>query len=173
MRETPLFSQSFCAVSAILLACGLGAERAGAESVAQFQEWGLVCSGSECRLAQTLMSSERVWIATIMLHPHESRSEGRVAEVFVPPGVHFPSGLFVAAVPDDYRQAEWVSCVAMACEGVLRLDAEAEAQWRAATVAELRFRPSPTSPVASVDISLMGVTAGLAALDERQEGRVR
>lgn len=151
---------------ALALVC-LGAGQGHSEGTS-FRDWALACdSERECRLAQTLMSSERIWIATIMLHPRDVKAESRVAEVLVPPGVHFPSGLFVTAADDQHRRAEWVRCTSAACESLVRLDATAETQWKAGAAAELRFRPSPAAPVASVDISLMGVTAGLAALDAR------
>lgn len=137
--------------------------RAGADTLGTHRDWALSCSGEDCRLAQTLMSPDRIWIATVMLHP---RGEGgRLAEVFVPPGAHFPSGLFVTTAGDRPLRGDWIRCSVTACESMLRLDAGAEARWRAGTAAELRFRPSPQGPVAMADISLMGVTAGLAALD--------
>ena len=146
------------------------AARADADTLGIYRDWALTCSGDDCRLAQTLMSPDRIWIATVMLYP---RGEGsRLAEVFVPPGVHFPSGLFVTTAGDRPLRGDWIRCSATACESMLRLDARAEAQWRAGAVAELRFRPSPQAPVAMADISLMGVSAGLAALDEvARDGR--
>lgn len=154
----------------VMLAVTSGHALAQSDAAApgDYRDWALTCSGDACRLAQTLMSPDRIWIATVMLHP---RAEGgRLAEIFVPPGAHFPSGLFVTTRQNEPLRADWIRCSDKACESRLRLDPAAEAQWKAGAVAELRFRPSPQAPAARADISLMGVSAGLAALDEAMPG---
>lgn len=136
----------------------------------QFRDWALVCAESGgCRLAQTLMSTERVWLGTVMLHPLANGDDARMAELFVPPGAHFPSGVFVGRGEGEAQRAEWIRCSEVACEARLLLDEEGERYWRAGRTAELRYRPSPSAPAARVDISLMGVTAGLQALDQLAE----
>ena len=151
-------------VALLAVTSGHALAQSDAEAVGGYRDWALTCSGDTCRLAQTLMSPERIWIATIMLHP---RADGdRQADILVPPGAHFPSGLFVTADKGRPLRADWIRCSDQACESLLRLDPAAEARWKAGAVAELRFRPTPQAPAAMADISLMGVTAGLAALDE-------
>lgn len=162
--------RTIMAVSALVLFSGLGSVQSRADIVTEFQDWALVCSDAECRLAQTLMSRDRIWIATVMLHPDNHGEQARMADVLVPTGAHFPSGLFVTAGPRSPQRAEWIRCTDRACESLLRLDAKTEAQWKKGAVAEIRFRPSPAAPVATADISLMGVSAGLAALDAQAKG---
>lgn len=136
----------------------------------KFRDWALVCSDSgDCRLAQTLMSSDRVWLGTVMLQPALQGEEARMADLFVPLGAHFPSGVFVGRGEGAMQRAEWVRCSEVACEARFLLDGEGERHWRAGQTAELRYRPSPSAPAASIEISLMGVTAGLQALDRLAE----
>lgn len=137
----------------------------------QYRDWALVCPKvGACRLAQTLMSAERVWLGTVMLHPAPQGTEGRMADIFVPLGAHFPSGIYVERGSDVMQRGEWVHCVDSACEAQLVLDAAGEGHWRAGVTAELRYRPSPGAPVVRIDISLLGVTAGLEALDALEQG---
>ncbi|WP_114965336.1 invasion associated locus B family protein [Alkalilacustris brevis] len=137
------------------------------DATEQFRDWALVCSeAGECRLAQTLMSSDRVWLGTVILQPLAQGEQARMADLFVPLGAHFPSGVFVGRGGGAMQRAEWVHCSEVACEARFQLDGEGERSWRAGQTAELRYRPSPSAPAASIDISLMGVTAGLQALDQ-------
>lgn len=140
----------------------------GAIAQETFEDWAISCSDQgDCRLAQTIMSSERVWIATVLLHPRRPGQTLRQAEIFLPPGLHFPSGLYASLSGGDQAplRAEWRQCSARACEGVITLDPAQEAAWQRGRAVELRFRPGSAAPVAVAELSLMGITAGLRALD--------
>ncbi|MFA5581402.1 MAG: invasion associated locus B family protein [Paracoccaceae bacterium] len=154
--------------AALLISLTVSAFPHGVFAQQTFDDWAISCAEpGGCRLAQTIMSSERVWIATVLMHPRAPDQPLRQAEVFVPPGLHFPSGLYASLIGGELTplRAEWRQCSARACAGVITLDPAQESAWQRGRAVELRFRPGPGAPVAVAELSLMGVTAGLRALD--------
>lgn len=130
-----------------------------------FDDWAVECRElSHCGLAQTVMSEDRIWLGSVVLSPRTSKS-GREMALYVPQGAHLPSGIFIATGRGQMSRGEWISCDTRACSAYLSLDLQNEVFLKAGRSAELRYRPAPDAPVVVVDVSLLGITAGLAAID--------
>ena len=115
-------------------------------------------------MAQTLMSDDRIWLGSIVLSP-ENGADHRDLALYVPQGVHLASGIYLGAGPDTPARGEWITCDDRACMARLALTPAEESRLKAGRSAELRYRPSPQAPVIVVDVSLMGISAGLSAID--------
>ena len=141
---------------------------------AQFKDWAVACggfgideagsgAGHACRLAQTAAAADDTWLASLALYPLD---EGRaLAELLVPPGVHLASGAFVGVDGGAPAQAVWERCTAAACRAALLLEPTDVAAWKRGRALDVRIRPGLGAPVVSFQMSLMGLTAGLGALE--------
>jgi invasion protein IalB len=148
-------------VSAILFA----ALAAPVQAEQSFADWAASCDdGRPCALAQTLMSDDRIWLGSIVLSS-QNGSDSRDLALYVPQGVHLASGIYLGADPASPARGEWITCDDRACMAHLSLTPAEEARMKAGRSAELRYRPSPEAPVIVLDVSLMGISAGLSAID--------
>jgi len=126
-----------------------------------FQDWQLTCADGTCALSQTIAAEGEVWLATIRL---QLGGDILLAEVLVPSGVHLASGIFLQSGAAMVA-ADWQRCTPQVCRAALGLDDGMTAQWQRGVAAQVRYRPAPDAPVVAFDLSLMGLTAGLAALE--------
>ncbi|MBQ1202315.1 MAG: invasion associated locus B family protein [Loktanella sp.] len=136
-----------------------------AETSHTFDDWAAECGGSaSCTLSQTLMSDDRIWLVSLVLSPKADQASRDLA-LFVPQGVHLPSGIYMATDRSDFARGEWIECDSRSCLARMTINPQQEAFLKAGRSAELRYRPSPEAPVIVVDVSLMGISAGLARID--------
>lgn len=157
-------------LSLIAFSVGTAALPSLAGSQPVFDDWAVECRElSHCGLAQTLMSEDRIWLGSVVVSPRTS-DPGREMALYVPQGAHLPSGIFIATGRSEMSRGEWITCDTRACSAHLSLDLQNEVFLKAGRSAELRYRPAPDAPVVVVDVSLLGITAGLAAIDATMTG---
>lgn len=126
-----------------------------------FSDWSVTCEGAPrlCTLALTVAADDdRSWLGTIWLRPAVPGGATIIAQV--PPGVHLASGFF-AEVAGGYTELDYQKCSSRGCFARAELSEERLRDWKKAVKAEMRYRPSVTSPPVAFDISLMGITAAL------------
>lgn len=149
----------FKAAMLMLLATPLAAETV-------FQDWRLDCTDtSTCILSQTAFASDRTWVGTIQIVVLPDTTEMPLI-LKVPEGVHLASGLFFADGTRTPQQATWLTCDLGSCTAVATLTQQGLRGWKAANTTEIRYRPRNDGPVISFDVSLLGVTKGLAQARE-------
>ncbi len=133
-----------------------------------YRDWALSCSSpGTCQLAQTLMSDERSWLATVQL----ARGAGPVLSVLVPQGAHFPSGIYAKLPGITPQRLTWQRCSEAACQATAKVAEPVLRAMRRHRQGWVLYRPSPSAPPVEVAFSLMGITAGLTALAQETETR--
>jgi invasion protein IalB len=126
---------------------------------AVYQDWSVDCRDDLCLIEQTVLASDRTWLATARVQ--KTQNDSLQMQILVPAGVHLASGIFVDIPGRDVRQALFLRCSSDACEAQLALDAAEARALRNGTAARLRYRPRVSSPPVSFPVSLMGITAAL------------
>lgn len=124
-----------------------------------FQDWSVDCRGDLCLIEQTVLASDRTWLATARLQP--TQDNALQMQILVPAGVHLASGIFVDIPGGNVRQGLFLRCTSDACEAQLALDADEATALRNGAAAQIRYRPRVSSPPVSFPVSLMGITAAL------------
>jgi len=148
------------------------------ENGTSFRDWTLACRAAavgqtDCVLSQVLVTSEnQELVAEVTLAPAQSGDEkGAVVIVMrVPTGVVLrlrPE--FVVLGQSGGADLEWLTCDERYCTAARTLDADLVADLRRGVNARLGYRRMEEETPAIFDFSLLGVTAGLKALQEAAE----
>ncbi|MDE0591500.1 invasion associated locus B family protein [Halocynthiibacter sp. C4] len=150
-----------CAAIVFMTAKAFAVER-------MFEDWELTCpsDGRICTIATTSFAEDRTWLATLRLQPNGVEGANLPLQILVPPQVHLASGLFVSVNGVGQRQAAYQVCSPRACDARLTLSEDDLLAWKRARSAQIRFRPNPASPPIEFEVSLMGLTAAIDAVDE-------
>ncbi|QYX57140.1 invasion associated locus B family protein [Roseovarius sp. SCSIO 43702] len=160
-RKRGLLAVFAFAASVTWLSC------AGAPSTAQIlQDWRVDCASGVCNASQTVAAEDGTWLATVRLYAGETAptSDEVLGEILVPSGVHLASGLYLG-FGERMIDAAWQRCTAEMCRAALAFDDGMLGAWRRGAASEVRYRPGPDAPVIAFDVSLMGLTDALAALE--------
>ena len=165
MMHARLLCQSLALCCAFaLLPAGLAAR--DTPQVA-FKDWAVECDDAPvyCVASQTAgATDDTFWLATVQLRPV---TDGAIVVLRVPAGVHLGSGLFVG-VRQPLTEIAYQSCTPQMCIASGQISKSELTRWRRGHVAEVRYRPSATSPPLSFEISLQGITAALRYVKEAE-----
>lgn len=154
------------AVLLCLLATVISPVKANETSV--FRDWAVECDSAPayCVASQVASAQEGgLWLGTLRLRPAEGG--GADVMVVVPAGVHLASGLFVG-VRQPLTQVPFQRCTASACTAAGRIDQAELTRWRRGNAAQLRYRPSMGAPPVAFPVSLMGISAALRHVREKE-----
>lgn len=144
--------------------------------VAQYQDWEILCTrfvddGEEqCEMYQLLIGEDETPLAEVsiaMLPEDEEFSVG--ATVTAPLGTFLLTGMAWQIGDDgDLREEPFQVCNRIGCIALLGLQDEEVDQMRRGSHAFVLFRPfAATDQVVGARVSLMGFTAAMADLQER------
>lgn len=160
----------------LVLAALLAATSAAAEVAAEvangaaFGDWRVACTAETsartlCALAQTVIAREGgAFLAEIGLNPGEG---GVVMVLRTPAGTLLPVQPAYRVGTGEARPLAWRTCAGDFCTAVRLLEpSEVDALRRGRSMVIGYHRAGEDAPVA-FDVSLTGVTAGLAALGAR------
>ena len=167
------------AALALLAAPVLAQEEEGAAAAGPvangtaFGDWRVACQAvavgrTVCVLAQRIVARETgALVGEVTLRPAQG-PEGAEALLMT---LTVPTGLALRARPayrippaEEERALDWETCGPRLCRAVRALGAEEVGALRAATSARVGYRPLRAEGPVVFDLSLRGVTAGLAAL---------
>lgn len=131
-----------------------------------FVDWRVSCQSDDvCQLSQTLNTADEVWMATIGLQ----KADGAILSVHVPQGAHFPSGIYAKLPGVMPTRLSWLNCSRKACLAAARVGDPVLNSMRKNREGWLLYRPAPDAQPIEIAFSLMGVSAGLDALEEARQ----
>jgi invasion protein IalB len=152
---------------AVLLACAtkLCAETHPAPQ--QFRDWQLVCQSQSapCSVVQRIVAPRgALFLAEVQL----TRSAAGVALVVATPlGPFLPERPVAQVSGRDPMVFDWHSCDRRRCLAVHRLEDTSLTALKRATRMTLGYRLAGSQEARRLEVSLMGLTAALRALDSR------
>lgn len=134
-----------------------------AQSVAQFRDWSLTCAETGlCALSQTLTSANgQVFLATLSLQ----EADGLVLVLRTPVGPYLPERPALIVSGQGEATFVWSHCTPAHCIATLRPDAALIDAMRRARAMVVGYRLIGAQEPRRIEVSLMGITAGLQALD--------
>ena len=148
------------ALAAICLALGLGAAPSGAQP---YRDWQLDCDpDGRCALVQQLVAPNGgVFLAELRFMPS---SGGVILALRTPLGPFLPERPAALVGSASTLVFEWHSCDDRSCLALHRPDQATLDTLRRASRMTLAYRLAGSTEARRMDVSLMGVTAGLRAL---------
>ena len=160
------------ALVATLVALASAASGQGAQNGATFRDWTIACRAAavgqtDCVLSQVLVKAEtQELVAEVSLAPASGTdAEAIVLLLRVPTGVVLPQKPEFAVLDQGVEaEMDWLTCDDRYCTAARTLDGATLSGLRRGATARLGYRRMGTDTPAIFDISLLGVTAGLAAL---------
>ena len=129
----------------------------------QFRDWQMVCSGpASCALVQTLVAPNGgMFLAELRFL---QSSEGVLLALRTPLGPFLPERPAAQVGQGRALVFDWHSCDGRSCLAVHRPDGATLDAMRRASRMTLAYRLAGSTQARRLDVSLMGVTAGLRAL---------
>ena len=125
-----------------------------------FQDWHYDCADNTCQLQQVQRTPDGlVAIKTRVVE----RSDGVFALMVAPLGINLARGLSVQVDGAPAERFTFTTCNLGGCFAMVPLRGARLSAWRQGRVAETTYHDGSDTPVVN-HVSLMGLTAGLAAL---------
>ena len=148
----------------------LAAQEQGLSNGTAFADWTVACRAAaigetDCVLSQVLVKAEtNELVAEVSLAPADDDA-GVVLLLRVPTGVILrrPAEVLVIGT-EDGAALDWLTCDSRYCTAATTLQDATLADFRRGLTARLGYLRMGTETPAVFDVSLRGVTAGLAAL---------
>ncbi len=132
----------------------------------QFKDWGGNCERTQnnqpvCYLEQVLSQGNNQLMVSVIGYPPGQNSPTVVFEL--PAKVHAPAG-FSLQVDNNPPIRFKGTCTAERCTAGFALDQVMLQQFKKGRQAIMTYTPAPHQPVVQLPLSLLGITAGLAAI---------
>ena len=165
-------SLGIAVVGSFLVLLSVGAGRAQPNVGERIGDWTLQCKAllkkqTVCALTQTIVNP-RTKQRVLRLTLRKLEESGKLALIVVAPlGIHLATGM--AGKLDEGKQFAfiWQRCTNQGCSAAVEVDEKMKWTMMAGKQLFIAFKPQADIDALKFAVSLMGVTKGLEALDDR------
>lgn len=157
----------------LLTLTGAPAAQAEVPNGAAFGDWHVLCTAessakTSCALTQGIATKEgNRFLAEIGLNPGLQAEEGALVMVLRTPSamaLQVQPGFRIGGPSGEQVDMVWRTCAGDFCTAIQSLDAAAISRLKSANTMIVGYQPMGAEQAVTFNVSLNGVTAGLAAL---------